>query len=74
MTDSDWDRLQRIFHHALALVPERRETYLKRVCRGNPGLKARLERMLASAESASFPVDLFPPALARPRRRGNQGQ
>lgn len=51
MDASDWDKLQRIFHTALALEPSQRPAYLSEVCFDDPALRTRLERMLESAHN-----------------------
>ena len=52
MSDARWQRLQELFHQALALAPDDRTALLERECAGQPELRAELERLLSAHDRA----------------------
>lgn len=71
-----WERIEPLFHEALELPPEQRETFLAQRCGDDVALRAELRSLLAAAEGPS-PLDAGPrlartgpgredPAAARP--------
>jgi len=53
--DNRFQRIERLFHGALELAPERRSAFLDRECAGNDALRAEVERLLVRAELESDP-------------------
>jgi predicted Ser/Thr protein kinase len=47
MTDGPRDRTEALFAEAVELPPERQRALLEQACAGDPGLRARVERLLA---------------------------
>ena len=64
MSNSRWDRLQDLFHEALALEAEPRKALLDRECHADPELRAEVERLLGANERAGGFIRL--PAIALP--------
>jgi serine/threonine protein kinase/tetratricopeptide (TPR) repeat protein len=54
MTESNEKRLRRLFDLALAAAPDDRGPLLERLCRDDPGLRKRIEAMIAVAEDDRF--------------------
>lgn len=48
MTGDHWARLEVVFHAALPLAPEERQTLLARECGADAALRAGVERLLAA--------------------------
>ncbi len=57
MPDSHHEHLRRIFDLVIAAAPADRAALLDRECRDLPGLRARLEAMIAAAEDDRFLAD-----------------
>ncbi len=64
MPDERSEELERLFHAALDLEPEERATFLETACSGIPGLKDRVEALLAADRRATDFLDR--PAWSRP--------
>jgi WD40 repeat protein len=47
MTDEQGDRVEVLFHQAVDLPPDQRQALLDAACRGEPGLRAAVEKLLA---------------------------
>jgi serine/threonine-protein kinase len=55
MPESHWENLKEMFHRALSVPPEERETYLDQVSNGDSTLRAAVESLLkAHAETNNF--------------------
>jgi serine/threonine protein kinase len=52
MTDADTMRVEEVFCAALEIAPDERKTYLDRVCAGDAGLRAGVEKMLSKYSKA----------------------
>ena len=58
MKADHWHRLKELFKVALPLDPEKRTTYLEEACRGDPGLRAEVEALLAADGKAAEFMEL----------------
>ena len=66
MSERDtWERLNRIFHEALAHPAAERAAYLDRACPEDPELRAEVQRLIAAHESAAEFIET--PALVAAR-------
>ncbi|MDX1390068.1 MAG: protein kinase, partial [Acidobacteriota bacterium] len=52
-----WERVQRIFHEAIALPEERRREYVNRACADTPEIAAEVLALLAEDGSTASPLD-----------------
>ena len=52
MTIDRWSQINEIFHAAVALDPQQRDSYLAEVCGADSGLRKELENLVAGHESA----------------------
>lgn len=50
MIADDWQNIEKLFHAALSLSGDERETYLSRTCAGRQSVRAQVESLLASFE------------------------
>ena len=50
---TNFTRLRDLFEHALALEPDRRETWAENACQGDPAMLAQLKEMLSTADRDS---------------------
>src|SRR5262249_55244788 len=57
MSDPHWEKLQDIFHAALALAPAERHAYLDHACDGNAALRQAVESLIKSHEETDNFVD-----------------
>src|SRR5258705_7064155 len=57
MPDEYWEKLQEIFHAALALEPSERTAFMEHSCRGNESLRKQVESLLESHEKTNNFVD-----------------
>jgi serine/threonine protein kinase len=48
MSGDRWQRLQELFHQALALAPDQRASFLDRECAHDAGLRVEVDRLLAA--------------------------
>ena len=64
MSTPRWERLQELFHQALALESDQRATLLARECAGDPELRAEVERLLSANDRAGGFI--HEPAIASP--------
>lgn len=51
-----WQRLQQLFHEALALAEAPRAAFVEAACADDPVLRAELQRLLAAAAAADTPI------------------
>jgi serine/threonine protein kinase/tetratricopeptide (TPR) repeat protein len=79
VSETSWERLQELFHRALALDADERQRLIRDECQGNPELRAELERLLGANDRAggfirapaiSFPGEPEPDLPAEGRRIG----
>lgn len=52
MTSDRWRQVNELFHAALAVDPEKRQSYVAEVCQGDTDLKQEVENLIAGHESA----------------------
>jgi eukaryotic-like serine/threonine-protein kinase len=57
MPDEYWEKLQEIFHAALALEPSERTVFVEQACCGNESLRKQVESLLESHEKTNNFVD-----------------
>jgi len=57
MPDEYWEKLQEIFHAAVALKPGERTAFVEHACRGDESLRKQVESLLESHEETSNFVD-----------------
>lgn len=57
MESDRWERLQEIYHQALALPPPEREAFIESACAGDPGLLSELRCILEAAHSRGGILD-----------------
>jgi serine/threonine protein kinase/tetratricopeptide (TPR) repeat protein len=62
MSGERWERLNQMFHAAVALPVEERANFLAHACSGDPGLRSEVERLVAAHERAGRFID--EPAIA----------
>ena len=53
MTPETWQQLKSIFHASLELEPNERAGFVTEACAGDPGLRNRIDRLLASHNQSS---------------------
>ena len=53
----NWQQLQNVFHHAIALTPNQRAPYLERACHGNDWLRRSVESLIQSHEESDHFID-----------------
>jgi serine/threonine protein kinase len=63
MTESNWDRLQEIYHAAMELPPSEREAYLAEACKGNPDLLRDLSAIVHAEREGKSALDDEPVAV-----------
>jgi len=49
MSSERWEQVERLYHSALELAPERREFYLVEACKGDSELRREVESLLAQS-------------------------
>ena len=54
MNEHEHENLRRIFDEAIMASPRERDALLERACKGDTGLKRRIEAMIAAAEDDRF--------------------
>jgi len=59
MKKDRWKKISRVFDIALTLPEERRENYIKQLCKGEPGLEEEVREMLDSAEESGQIFERF---------------
>jgi eukaryotic-like serine/threonine-protein kinase len=57
MPDQHWENLKEIFHAALNLSPNERDSYLENACDGNPSLRSAVESLIKSHDETGNFVD-----------------
>ena len=65
MDPERWQRIGELFHRALEQGAEGRDRFLDDACRGDPGLRAEVESLLAHHENSDPAVVPTPPEEAR---------
>src|SRR5262245_50310874 len=71
METEDGDALERLFHEACALSPERRQAFLDQACAGSSTLRRRLEALLRHDEIPDdYVINPFARIVAPPLPEG----
>jgi eukaryotic-like serine/threonine-protein kinase len=65
-TPEHWAEIERLLDAALELAPEERAQWLGRMCTGDPGLRAEVERLLGACEAAGPFLEEPAPVAAAP--------
>src|SRR5262245_42233202 len=72
MTPERWKKLEALFHEALTLQGEARETHLAEVCRDDRQMREEVERLLAAHEREATFIDS--PVFAETERLTRDGR
>lgn len=57
MTNSDWERIQELYHEAMTLPRSERSAFVARACAGDPDLERELSLLLEANDSSSDFLD-----------------
>jgi serine/threonine-protein kinase len=65
MTPERWQRIDHLFHEALACEPERRESFLAVACENDEALRLEIESLISSHQDAEHFIEI-PAGDSRP--------